>query len=113
MRNARRKRRIERVNVERDVNRRIKLELQVADQVAHLDRLNAKLPHLFALMCGERSDSHLHQSLHQPLFHDARKRRRVRITIALVVIVNIRMRVEVKDAQVFVLARKRSHDRDK
>src|ERR1044072_1768013 len=111
MRHAGCKRRIERVNVERDVNRRIKLQLQIPDQVAHLDRLNAKLSHLFTLMSGERSYPYLDQSLHESLFHDARKGRSVRITIALVAVVNVRMRVEMKDAQVFVLARERSHDR--
>src|SRR6185436_7546305 len=110
MRNSGCKRRIECIDVERDINRRIKLELQIRRHVSHLDRLNSKLPHLFALMRGESPDANLHQSLHQFLFHDSRERRRMRITIALITVVDIRMRVEVKYAQVIVFPRERSDD---
>ena len=111
MRHSRRKRRIERIDVKRDVDRRIKLQLQIRRHVSHLDRLNPKLPHLFALVRCERPDPDLHQSLHQLLFHDSRKRRRVGITITLVTVVDIRMRVKVKHAQIFVFPGKRSDDR--
>src|SRR5215218_6544499 len=107
MRHARRKRRIERVNVERDIDRSIKLQLQIPDQVTHLDRLNTKLSHLLPLIRGKRSDPDLHESLHQFLFHDAREWRGVRITIALISVVKIRMSVEMKNVQVFVLTRER------
>src|SRR5690349_12744088 len=100
-------RRIERVDIKRDVDWRIKLELQVADQITHLDRLNPKPPHLLTLIRGERSNPDLHQSLRKFLFHDPRERRCVRITITLVDVVNVRMRVEMKNAEIFVLARER------
>jgi hypothetical protein len=40
MRNARRERRIKRVDVERNVDRRIKHELQIVAQLVHLDRFH-------------------------------------------------------------------------
>src|ERR1044071_177447 len=110
MRNSRRKRGIECINVERNINRRIKLELQIRRHVAHLDRLDSKLSHLFLLVRSESPDANLHQSLHELLFHDPRKRRRMRVTIPLVTVVNIGMRVEVKYAQVFVFPCERSDD---
>src|ERR1044071_7340055 len=110
MRDTGRKRWIERVDVERDVDGTIELQLYVADQVTHLDRLNAKLPYLLALISSERPDSHLHQARRELLFHDARERRRMRITIALKAVVNVGMRVEMKNVEVFILARKRSDD---
>lgn len=111
MRHPRRKRRIERVNIKRDVNWPIELQLQIPDQISHLDRLDTKLPHLFTLIRSERSNPNLHEALRKLLFHDPRERGSVRITITLIAVVNIRMRVEMKNVEVFVLARERSHDR--
>src|SRR6185436_2965164 len=110
MRNSRCKRGIECINVKRDIDRRIKLELQIRRHVSHLDRLNPELFYLVALVRSESPDADLHQSLHQSLFHDPRERRRMRITITLVAVVNIGMRVEVKYAQVFVFPCERSND---
>src|SRR5215213_10582678 len=100
MRHAGRKRRIERVNVERNVNRCVKLQLQIPDQIPHLNRLNAKLSRLLTLIRSERSNPDLHESLCKFLFHDAREWRSVRITIALVAVVTVRMRAERRNAQV-------------
>lgn len=99
MRNARRKRRIERVHVERDVHGALDFHAVERGQMPHLDDLDAEFLRLFALMSSHGPNANLDQALGGALFHDPGKWTGVRKPVALEFIVEIGMGIEVKDGQ--------------
>src|SRR5262247_2286873 len=99
MRNARSERRIKSVNVERDVDRRVEFELEIIEEIFHLDDFDAESLDLFALMSSRRADTDLDEPFDQPFFHNSRERAGVRVAVALKFVVDVRVRVEMQDAQ--------------
>src|ERR1700694_4262466 len=102
MRHTRRKCRIERIYIKRDVNRRIKLKLIVFVVASHLHYFHPKPFDLFPLMRIDCTDAYLDKTLYQSVFHDACKRRSVGITIGLKIVVEIGMSIEMQNTQVGV-----------
>src|SRR6267142_1262551 len=102
MRHTRRKRRIERIYIKRDVHRRIKFKFVVFVVASHLHCFHPKSFHLFTLMRIDCSDAYLDKTLYQFVFHDACKRRSVGITIGLKIMVEVGMRIEMQNTQVTV-----------
>jgi hypothetical protein len=77
MRDPRRERRVQCVNINRNVDRPIQGDTQVALNVPHLDDFHAEPMRLRTLMVRHRSDPHLHQTVGELLFHDPRERARM------------------------------------
>src|SRR5258706_10288120 len=111
MRNPRRERRIDPIQVERNINRPVNLEPVVRRKSSHLHHVDAESSCLFALMPIHRPNPYLHQPLRQAFFHDARKRTRMRHPAAFVFVIQIGMRVKMNDRQLGIAPRKRFQDR--
>src|SRR5580704_17464868 len=106
MRDSRRKRRIEHIHIERNINWPVNSQPVVSGQSSHLDHFNAKSRRLLQLMPIHRPNPHLQQSLRQPLLHDARKRTRMRYPAPLELVIQIRMSVKMNDRQLWIAPRK-------
>jgi hypothetical protein len=111
MRNARGKRRIERIHVERNVDRAVDLHAIERGQVPHFDDLDAEFLCLLALMPGHRPNADLDQPLGRAFLHDARKRASVRQPVAFEFVVEIGVRVEVENGQSGNVLAEGAHDR--
>ena len=98
VRDARRERRVEPVEIERHVHRaRRSSNSRSRPPVAHLDDLHAEARRLRPLVRVERPDPDLDEARRETGLHDARERARVREAIALELVVEIRVRVHVED----------------
>ena len=99
MRDARRERGIETVEIERDVDMPGRRRPGAVGPGAHVDLLDAKSLRLIAPVPGHRADPDLDQPSGQPFFHDARERTGVREAVAFELVVEIRVRVDLQDRE--------------
>ena len=99
MRDARRERGIETVEIERDVDVPGRRRPGAIGPGAHVDLLDAKSLRLIAAVPGHRAEPDLHQPSGQPFLHDPGERTGVREAVAFELVVEIRMRVDLQDRQ--------------
>jgi hypothetical protein len=111
MRDTRRECRVEAVQVERDIERRLERKDFGVVQRPHLDHLDAKAPRLLRLVPVHRADADLYQSRGEPFLHDARKGAGVRVAVALELVVEVGVRVNMQDAQARVDGMERAQRR--
>ena len=111
MRDARRVRRVQPVDVHRNVDGRVEFQADIPGKFPHLDHLYPKSPGLRPLMARCRADSHLDEPVHQAVLHDPCEGRRVRAGVVPEVVVEVRVGVEVEDAERVVPASEALHDR--
>ncbi len=111
VRDSRRERRIEGVDVDRNVHRLAQRRTATRDPGTHVDHLDPVTLGLGALHRGQRADAHLHQSIGQALFHDPGEGTRMRVPIALELRVQVGMGVEVQDTELRMKPSHGPHDR--
>ena len=111
VRHAGGERRIEHVQIDRNVERSVESEAAAGVPVAHLDDLHAELLGLRALVAVHRANPDLHQAPDDSQFHDPGERARVRQAATLEFVVEVRVSIELQDVQPFVHFRKGTNDR--
>src|SRR5688572_10266416 len=111
MRDSRSVCRIDAVHVERDIDGRMKSQVDIVAKVACLDHFNFETFDLFPLMSGGRTNAYLNQTIGQAFLHDACKRRCMRTRIALKVVIDVGMRIEVQDRQLREVPSNCAHER--
>src|SRR5687768_10343265 len=90
---------IETVQVDREVERRRKLQTPDPPEIAGRMHLDAVLPGDRLLLRRRASYPDLHQPVDQTLLEDPRHRARMRISVALVLRIHVRVGVKVKNAE--------------
>src|SRR5690606_26633074 len=99
MRHARRECRIESIDVERDVDRRLELQLHAIAPAAGFDHFHAKTFELLAMLIADSAQAYLHQPVRKPLLHDSCEWRRMRSRVVLIRVIDIGMRVDVQNRE--------------
>src|SRR5262249_52935608 len=97
MRDTRRERRIERVHVNRNINRRFETQFEAILEISHLDYFHPEAFGLLTLMTVHRANADLYQTLRQRFLQNARKWAGMRIRITVKIVIEIGMRVEVQN----------------
>src|SRR5215470_12484331 len=112
MRHAGRESGIERVDVDGEVDRRLKVEVERQVPAAtRFDDLDTEALELRSMMVGHAAKSDLNQSIGESLLHDPSERRGVRTWVALVGVIDVGVSVDVEDRQLRVEAADDAHDR--
>src|SRR5437899_1831848 len=97
MRNTRRKRWIERVEIQRDVDRTVQIEWLAWLILAHRHDLHAKTVCLLALVRVHGANAHLHEPRRQSLLQDPREWAGMRSAAALELIIQIRVSINMQN----------------
>src|SRR5688572_21096787 len=111
MRYAWGKGRIERVEIDRHIERPVDARPRAGGKRLHLDYVDAEPCDLIPLVRRQRTDAHLHQPPAQLFFHDPREWAGVRIPIACELVVKIGVRVDVEDGDARMSWSDGAHDR--
>ncbi len=110
MRDARCETRLESVEIEREVHRRVEGE-PAAVPITHLDDFDAEALCLLALVGVHGADAHLHQTVGQTLLHNSRERTGVGVAVAFEFVVQVAMRVDMQNRQLRMVASKAAQGR--
>ena len=99
MRDPRREGWVQRVEIDRQIDRSIDRGARTRRPGAHVDDLDAESIRLETLMRVERADTDLHEAIRQPLLHDPREWTGVRVPIALELVVQVGVRVQMQHGE--------------
>ncbi|ESX92451.1 hypothetical protein X755_26025 [Mesorhizobium sp. LNJC405B00] len=97
MRHAGRTSRVEAVEIDREIDRRLEIELQILAEMPRLDHFDAEALELVTKFIIEGAQADLDQPVGQSLLQDAREGRGVGPPVALIGIVDVGMGVDLDD----------------